>query len=208
MVALSAATRLLERNSRFPDPFWHPRAWLDPYSAVAAVLAGIGWAPRPQVRRGFGRSQNRQLIVVAVVYFAVPAVLGAAAIAAYVADVGRDVLPVIDSLTILHLPKFGEHYVQAIAPGFLDKVALGFGIESLAIALLSLVPIPPLPTGVAAWTTLPRKPGARQMAYRLLEEHWGIAALLILILLPIGGGYQTPLLYLVTTAQDALLNLF
>lgn len=203
MIALSGATRLLDRNSRFSAPFWHPRAWLDPYSAVGAVLAGTGWAPRPEVRRGFGRSQQRQLWTVAVVALVVPAVLGAAGLAAYAASVGRAPLAVMDSNLVLH----GDPgFIKVFAPSFADKVALGFGIENLAIAILSLVPIPPLPTGVAVWTVLPRTPGARRLAYRLLEEHWGIGAVLVLILLPIGGGYTTPLLSLVTTITDAIVH--
>jgi hypothetical protein len=208
LIALSGATRLLDRNSRFPAPFWHPRSWLDPYSVVAAVLAGAGWAPRPEIRRGFGRSQNRQLWKVAVVTFVVPAALGAGGIALYVAAVGHDLLPALSSILILRMPDHGELVVQLFAPTFAAKVALGFGVECLAIAILSLIPIPPLATGVAGWTALPKKPGARQLAYRLLDEHWGVAALLILILLPIGGGGKTPLMYLVTTIEDALLNQF
>ncbi|HWC34146.1 MAG TPA: hypothetical protein VG650_04885 [Mycobacteriales bacterium] len=205
MIALSGATRLLERNTRFPVPFWHPRAWLDPYSAVSAVLAGVGWAPRPEVRRGFGRSRNRQLWLVAAVSFVIPAALGAAGMAVYAAGAGRIGLRVMDSISVLHVD---PGFVNAVATSFAEKVALGFGIENLAIAILSLVPIPPLPTGVALWTVLPRTPGARQLAYRLLEEHWGIVALLVLALLPIGGGYQTPLLSLVTTITDAVLHSF
>ncbi|MGN6474184.1 MAG: hypothetical protein ACTHK4_11135 [Mycobacteriales bacterium] len=182
-------------------PFWHPRAWLDPYSAVAVVLAGTGWAPRPEVRRGFGRSQNRQLWTLAAVSVVVPAALGAAGIALYAASAGRVALPYVDSLSVLH----GS---QGVAFSFGQKVALGFGIENLAIAILNLVPIPPLPAGVAAWTALPRTPGSRRLAYRLLEEHWGIGAVLVLILLPLGGGYQTPLLALITAIADAIVHAF
>jgi hypothetical protein len=42
----------------------------------------------------------------------------------------------------------------------------------------------------------------------LLEEHWGVVALLALILVPLGGGGQTPLLSLVTTILDAILHAF
>jgi hypothetical protein len=200
MIALSAATRLLDRNSRYPVPFWHPKAWLDPYSAVAAMLAGVGWAPRPEVRRGFGRSQHRQLWTVAVVSLVVPAVLGAAGIAAYVASAGRAPLPFMDSFSVLH-------GTQIFAATFGQKVALGFGIENLAIALLSVVPIPPLPTGVAVWSVFPRTAGARQLAFRMLEEHWGIAAILVLFLIPLGGDGPL-LLVLITTITDAIIHAF
>jgi hypothetical protein len=208
MVAVAGVVSLVQRPTRSPVPFWHPRAWLDPFAAVAAVLAGTGWAPRPEVRRGFGKSQQRQLWTVAVVSVAVPAMLGAAGIAAYAASAGRGGLKVMDSLVVLHMPTGGDQFVQLIAPTTAEKIALGFGIEGLAIAILSLVPIPPLPTGVALWTALPRTPGSRRVAYHLLEEHWGVVALLALIIVPLGGGGQTPLLSLVTTILDAILHAF
>lgn len=206
MIALSATTRLLERNARFPTPFWHPRSWLDPYSAVAAVLAGVGWAPRAEVRRGFGRSLHRRLWTVAAICVVVPAALGAAGIAVYAALAGRGGLAVMDSLVVLHMPAHGDLFVRLVAPTTAEKVALGFGLENLAIAVLNLVPLPPLPTGVAAWTQLPRTAGARRLAYHLLEEQWGVGLLLVLILVPLGGGGQTPLLSLITTVTDAILH--
>jgi hypothetical protein len=203
MIALSAATRALNRNSRYPAPFWHPKSWLDPYSAVAALLAGVGWAPRAEVRRGFGKSQHRQLWTVAAVSFAVPAILGAVGVALYASAAGRTWFAVFQSMWVIH----GEDPMPLVAPTFAEKVAIGFGIENLAIAILSVVPIPPLPTGVAVWTVLPRTAGARQTAYRLLEEHWGIAALIVLFLIPLGR--QGPLLLVVVTdIVDAILHAF
>ena len=203
MIAVSGATRLLDRNSRHPTPFWHPKAWLDPYSAVAALLAGVGWAPRPEVRRGFGKSQHRQLWTVAAISLAVPAILGAAGVALYASAAGRSWFAVFQSMWVVH----GEDPISVLAPTFAEKVAIGFGIENLAVAVLSLVPIPPLPTGVALWSVLPRTPGARQTVYHLLEEHWGIAALVVLFLIPLGR--EGPLLLVVVTdIVDAILHAF
>jgi hypothetical protein len=198
MIALSGATRLLDRNSRYPTPFWHPQAWLDPYGAVAALLAGTGWAPRPEVRRGFGRSQHQQLWVIAAIAVVVPALLAAAGLAVYASLTSRSALPFVDSYPVLH--GFSD---AAVTTG--QKVALGFGIQNLTVAILSLVPIPPLPTGVAVWTVLPRTTGSRQLAYRMLEEHWGIVALLVLFLVPLAGDGPL-LLVLVTTISDAIIH--
>jgi hypothetical protein len=198
MIALSGATRLLDRTSRYPTPFWHPKAWLDPYGAVAALLAGTGWAPRPEVRRGFGKSQHRQLWVVAAVSCVVPAILAAAGLALYVGLTSRAVLPFVDSYPVLH-------GFTGLGATLGQKVALGFAIENLTVAILSLVPIPPLPTGVAVWTVLPRTAGSRQLAYRMLEEHWGIVALLVLFLVPLAGDGPL-LLVLVTTIADGIIH--
>jgi hypothetical protein len=200
MIAVVGATRLLDRNSRYSAPFWHPKSWLDPYSAVAALLAGVGWAPRPEVRRGFGRSQHRQLWTVAAISLLVPAALGAAGIAAYAAAAPLDLLPFMDSYSVLH-------GFQPFASETGQRIALGFGIENLAIAVLSVIPIPPLPTGVAFWTVVPRTPGMRQFAYRMLEEHWGIAALLVFFLIQLGGDGPL-LLVLITNLTDAVIQAF
>ncbi|HWA64773.1 MAG TPA: hypothetical protein VG899_00175 [Mycobacteriales bacterium] len=194
LIALAAATRALERAHRHATPFWHPQSWLDPYSAVAALLGGVGWPAKADGRRGFGRSRDRHLVTVAAVSFVVPAALGAAALAGYAALAGRGALALMDSMSVLH----GDGFVQLIAPTFAEKVLIGFGVESLAVGLLTLVPIPPLPTGVAVWTILPRTEGARRMAYRLLEEYWGVVVLLVLFILPLAG--EGPLLLLLVTS--------
>jgi hypothetical protein len=194
MAALSAVTRLMDRKTRHATPFWHPQTLLDPYSVVAALLGGVGWPAKSEARRGFGRSRNQQLWLLAAVSFLVPAALGAAGIAGYAALVGKGALPLLDSMSVLH----GDDFVKLIAPTAAEKILLGFGVESLAIGLLTLVPIPPLPTGVAIWTILPRTAGARQMAYRLLEEYWGVVILLVLFIVPLAG--EGPLLLLLVTS--------
>jgi hypothetical protein len=201
MLALSATTRLLNRQTRYPRPFWDPQSWLDPYGVVAALLGGTGWAPKPEVRRGFGRTQHRQLWLVAVVSVLVPAAIGAVAIAGYAALAGRGVLSIMASYSVLH----GDDFAKLIAPTIGEKILMGIGIESLAIAVLGLIPIPPLPMGVAAWTVFPRTPGARQLAYRMLEEYWGIVVLLVLFVIPFTN--QGPLLlYADTSIIDSILH--
>jgi hypothetical protein len=201
MVATAGVTRLLSRKSRHPKPFWDPQSWLDPYGAVAALLGGTGWAPKPEIRRGFGHSRNQQLWLVALIALVVPAALGAGAIAGYAALAGRGPLTVLQSMWVLH----GDDPVKFLAPTVAEKILLGFGVQCLAVGVLSVIPIPPLATGVAAWTIFPRTDGARRLAYRMLEEYWGIVALLVLILLPLAS--EGPLLlFAVTSIIDSILH--
>jgi hypothetical protein len=72
------------------------------------------------------------------------------------------------------------------------EALLGFAVVNIACGLLALVPIPPLELGIVVWGRMPRSPGARRLAYRLLEEQWGVAAVLLLLLLPLAG--QQPVL--------------
>lgn len=171
-----------------------PRSWLDPYGAVGAVLAGVGWSPRPTVSR-FTPRQVWTMVVAAV---AAHAALAAAGLATYVAVGGsRAAFPLISAVQVLHGSQF--------PPDAAQKIALGFGIENLGCGLLALVPIPPLELGVALWSTLPKAAGARRMAYHLLEEQWGIAVVLVLLLLPLAG-QQPALLQLVGDISDHLLS--
>lgn len=174
--------------------------WADPYGAVGAALAGTGWAPRPEVRRSFGSSEQRRLWIVAALSVAVPGLLAAAGIAGYAASAGRGLLAFFTTIPILH----GS---QGLAGSTLQRVAIGFGTENLAMAVLSLVPVPPLATGVAVWSTFPRSPGARRFAAHLLEEQWGIAAVLVLLIVPLAG--ENPaLLALVGSIGDAIVRAF
>jgi hypothetical protein len=172
------------------------RGWsgyLDPYGTVAAVLAGPGWGP-PPARNPRRRGTDVVLLLVAL---AVHGALAAAGFAAYVAAGGDlDIFRVVDLSQILHG-----------SVGFSDlaySVTLGFAVENLACAVLALMPIPPLELGVILWSRLPSSPTARRFAYHLLEEQWGVAVLLLLLLLPLAG--QSPLLlYLIDVIGGAVL---
>lgn len=172
-----------------------PQLWLDPFGTVAALLAGIGWSPRPVLSRG----KPRQLWAMVVIAVAVHGLLAALGIAGYLGAGGvRLAFPYVSMIGVVH----GS---QIIAASFSQRVALGFGIENLGCGLLALVPIPPLELGVALWSTLPRSPGSRRMAYRVLEEQWGIVVLLVLLLVPLAGE-QPALLQIVGSVADRIVH--
>ena len=172
-----------------PQAGW--AAYLDPYGTVAAVLSGAGWGLRPEVRR---RNGDVLLLLVAV---AVHGALAAAGFAGFVAaGAPKAALPLIDVSSILH---------GSIAPDdFAQAVTLGFGMVNLACGLLALLPIPPLELGVVLWSRLPRSPGARRFAYHLLEEQWGVAAVLLLLLLPLAGQQPVVLALIDIIGSDIL----
>lgn len=172
-----------------------PRSWIDPYGTLAALLSGIGWSPRPVLTHG----KPRQVWTMVVVAVGVHAVLAAAGLAAYVAAGGpRAAFPFFSSISILH----GS---QVIATTVGQRVALAFGVVNLGCGLLALVPVPPLELGVALWSTLPKSPGSRRLAYRALEEQWGVVLLLVLLLIPLAGE-QPALLQLVGGVADRILH--
>jgi hypothetical protein len=175
--------RLRSVGRRGPRAWSAPRYWLDPFGVVAALLAGVGWSPRPELGR---RRTARNVWLVVVIAVVVHGLLAVGGLAAYIAFGGhRVLLDFVDPISVLH----GS---QGVASSAGQRIALGFGIENLACGLLALLPLPPLELGVAVWSVLPRSPGARRMAYRLLEEQWSIAIVLVLLLLPLAG--EQPLL--------------
>lgn len=169
-------------------------AYLDPYGAVGAVLAGAGWGVRPEPRRR-GRGSDVMMLVAAL---AVHAALAAVGFAAFRAAGGPlYALGSVSVTDVLH----GTFDVGTVG----ESVALGFAMVNLACGLLALVPIPPLEMGVVLWSRLPRSPGARRMAYRVLEEQWGVAVVLLLLLLPLAG-QQPVLLAVINAVSDPILN--
>jgi hypothetical protein len=175
----------------------HAQLWLDPFAAVTALLGGMGWAPRQDLDR---RRPSLPLLLTLVSVLleaglAVVGLLGYRLAGGDVPDLGLTFASTVDVI----------HGHQLIAASFAERFALGFGVESLACALLCLVPIPPLPLGVWLWSVLPRGDGARRIAYHLLEEQWGVAVILVLLLLPLAG-QQPLLLALLAAVADPILQ--
>ncbi|HTW18951.1 MAG TPA: hypothetical protein VME70_01925 [Mycobacteriales bacterium] len=190
-----AVQQLLVNGRRALRTVTASRGWLDPFGLVAVLLAGVGWSPRPTLR--FGKRSQVWVVVVAAV--AVHGLLAAAGLAAYKAAGGHSgFFPLMSSLAVLH----GS---QSLATDAGQRIAIGFGIENLACGLLALVPVPPLELGVALWSTLPRSSGSRRLAYHFLEEQWGTAIVLVLLIVPLGGEYPL-LLQLIGDVADRILH--
>jgi hypothetical protein len=191
----TVAQRIVVGGRRSLRGMTHAQLWLDPYAVVSAVLGGAGWAPRQDLDRR-RPSLPLLLTVVSVVVETVLAVIGGAGFKA--AGGTRNILMFASTVDVIH-----GH--QLIVTSFAQRFALGFGVESLACAVLALVPIPPLPLGVWLWSALPRSDGSRRLAYRLLEEQWGILVILVLLLIPLAG-QQPALLALIAAVADPILH--
>lgn len=171
LVAVRSGQRAPAAQGRTaPDPRRH----LDPFGAVAAAIAGIGWSrpvdPPDRRRRGAmvrvllsGAAAN--LVVGLVALAAVPLLAGVS----------------FGVLSASRLLQFGIG--GPIAP----RLLLLFGLAHLMTGLLSLVPIPPLPGGRLLFELAPRTPGWQRAEYQLDERNIGIAVLLALLLIPLGG---------------------
>ena len=150
-----------------------PRKHVDPFGAVSAAIAGIGWAKPvdPPDRR-----QRSALI----------RVLLSGAVANLVVGLG--------SLVVMGVLYGGlwtsapSRILQSGIDGDLGALALLlFGLANLMTGLLSLVPIPPLDGGRLLFGLAPRTPGWQKAEYQLDERNIGVAVLLALMLIPLGG---------------------
>lgn len=171
--------------------------YLDPYGAVAALLSGAGWGPRVEARRT--PVTDALMLLSALLVHAALTALGLAAYVLADGELGR--LDFVDVSTVLH----GSLGADTGSAG--RNVALAFAMVNLACGILALVPIPPLELGVILWSRLPKSPQARRVAFHVLEEQWGVAVLLVLLLIPMAG-QPAALLAVINAIGGALLGLF
>jgi hypothetical protein len=168
------------------------RRVLDPFGAVAAALGGPGWGVTPEIPL---RSRGRLALALLAGPVAVAAA-GALALLGFVLVGGP----------AAGLPGSGPGTVLAGVEGPAGQLFFfALGLELLGMAVLALVPLPPLPgwrllelasTGSVGWQ--------RAREY-LVEKNLGVLALLILLILPLGG--SSPLLLaIVDTAVGSLLE--
>jgi Zn-dependent protease len=170
LIADRAGDRRPRQEGRLrPDPRRH----IDPFGAVAALIAGIGWA-RPV--EAPDRQRRAALLSVLLSGAAVNLLLAVVSLVGFRLLYGG-VWSV--SATLL------QHGVRGESLGV--RAALLFGLMNLYVGLLSLVPLPPLDGGRLLFALAPRSLGWQKAAYQLIDNNVGVVVLLLLLLLPLGG---------------------
>jgi hypothetical protein len=168
------------------------RRVLDPFGAVAAVLSGPGWGVTPEIPL---RSRGRLAIALLAGPVAV-AMVGAVALLGYVVAGGyRPGLAgagVTDVLGGVHLPA-GQAFL------------VSFGLEALSMAVLALVPLPPLPGWRLLELASTGSLGWQRARHYLVDNNLGVLALLVLLILPLGGSHP-PLLIILDNVTGSLLT--
>ena len=167
-----------------------PRRHVDPFGAIAGLIAGFGWA-RPLEPLGLRRGRGA-LITSCLAGPAVNLLLAAAALVAFRALSGQGLsgqglsghglsghgLPVVSATVLQHGLSGGP---------LAERSAVLFGLMNAYVGVLSLVPLPPLDGGRLLFGLAPRSAGWQKAEYQLVEQNLGLAALLLLLLLPLGG---------------------
>jgi len=153
-----------------------PRRHVDPFGAVAGLIAGTGWAKpvEPPDRRRKGA-----LVAVLATGPLLNIALGLGLLVAFRLASGTDgALPGRGYVAILQFGVGGPLLLRAL---------LLLGLSLLFFGVLALVPLPPLPGGYLLFGLGPRSQGWQKAEYQLVERNIGIAVLLALLLIPLGG---------------------
>jgi Zn-dependent protease len=151
-----------------------PRVHIDPFGAVGALISGLGWVRPVELQR-------RRKAVVVWVGLAGPAVqllLGIGLLLLWrVVSGPDDPFPGGAAYFLQH----GSRLMHA------SDVLLLVGASQLYLGALSLVPLPPLDGGRLLFGLAPRTQGWLRAEHQLVERNIGIAVLLVLLLVPLGG---------------------
>jgi Zn-dependent protease len=195
-------TRLGDRRPRAESRVaLDPRRQLDPFGCVAAALAGPGWARPVELGGGYFRGRVWRTVLSLA---AGPVVSAALAVGFVLAARGvSGSLPVgaagfSDLSDLLH--------GRVVADGF-GGLLVGAGAAALAVALVSLVPLPPLDAGRALFALAPRSSGWQRARHVLIEQNVGLVAVLALLIIPISGEGPLLLVLLDTVARPILQGL-
>jgi Zn-dependent protease len=171
VAARAGDRRPAARGRTRPDPRRH----VDPFGAVAGAIAGVGWARPVELP---DRRSRGQLVTVLLSGAVANLVVGLAVLAGYRLAGGRV------TGTTVQLLQFG---VGAGLGELLLRALLLLGLMNVFVGLLSLVPLPPLDGGRLMFALAPRTAGWQKAEYQLDERNIGVAVLLALLLIPLGG---------------------
>lgn len=158
----------------------------DIFGLVAAILGGTGWGREAPVagvlgRYAYGHARGRPAVHAGLVLFAGPvaaAALGVAGIlGARAAGAPGLFIHELAPSDALH----GDMFPASASVRFL----LLAGIAALAVAILAIVPIPPLDGGKFLFALAPTSIGW-QRARHYADQNWGIGILLVLVIIPLG----------------------
>lgn len=174
-----------------------PRRHLDPFGAVAAALAGPGFGRAVEVGSPVfrGRAPWRPVLVLATG----PLASGALAVGLLVAARATGAAGLG-----LHLQLSDLLHGRTLGASGVSLLLLEAGAAALAVALLALVPLPPLDAGRALFSVAPRSHGWQRARHWLIEQNVGLVAVLVLLIIPIAGERPLLLVLLDTLARPLL----
>jgi hypothetical protein len=170
------------------------RRALDPFGAVAGTISIPGWGNSAETAL---RSPLRRAVAL-LAGPAAAAALGLAALGGYLAAGGMRFL--------LEAGVGPGDVVGGTRLPAAQAFLLCLGVEALGVAVLSLVPLPPLTGWRLLLLASSHSLGWQRARYWLEERNVGVIALLVLLVFPLGGG-RPPLVGLVDAIVRPLTGL-
>jgi Zn-dependent protease len=168
------------------------RRVLDPFGAVAAALGGPGWGVTPEIPL---RSRGRLAIALLAGPVAV-GLLGMLAVIGYVLVGG----------VAAALPGAGpSNVIGGVDLPVGQAFLVSLGLEALGMAVLALVPLPPLPGWRLLELASSGSLGWQRARHYLVDNNLGVLALLVLLILPLGGSHPL-LITILDTVVGSLLS--
>ena len=153
--------------------------YVDPFGAIAAALGGVGWAAPIEMgrfRTGPARRRLIRTLLLAPLTHLALAAVGCLALA----GLGWLVpLRYVNTSLALH-GAYGAPFVQL--------TVLGFVVANLTMALLHVIPLPPMAAGRILFLLAPQTAAWQRAAYQLEDNNWGVGILIGLSLPLFSGG--------------------
>ena len=171
--------------------------YVDPFGAVAALLGGVGW-PTPVEAGSYARAQRTKGIALMLTGPLANAAVSVAALAALARTNSATALAGSPSLGAILRGHLG---LSAAGPSLLTAIA----IINMYMAVLSLVPLPPLEGGRIMFLLAPRTLGWQKAEHYLVERNIGIGILLVGLILSLGAN-PAPIAYVVGTIAEPILT--
>jgi membrane-associated protease RseP (regulator of RpoE activity) len=171
--------------------------YVDPFGAVAALLGGVGW-PTPVEAGSYQRAQRTKAILIMLTGPLANLLLSAAGLALLARTDSGGALGGSPSMGDIFRGHLG---LSSDGPTLLAAIA----VINMFMAVLSLIPLPPLEGGRIMFLLAPRTLGWQKAEYYLVERNIGIGILLLGLILSLGAN-PAPIAYIVITIADPLLT--
>jgi Zn-dependent protease len=137
---------------------WDPKREFDPIGVVVMIIAGLGWGRPVEMSEPRGRGVGRGRFI-------------------------RNLLA--GPAAVLAMGVVGFAGFELLPAGAFGRTVLGqASITSIAVAVLYLVPLPPLDGARIMWLLAPPTAGWQKARYYLEEQNYGLG-ILVLLLLPL-----------------------
>lgn len=208
------AQRLIQ--ARIPETKWLLQhrpgvaGFVDPFAAVAAILgpASAGWTP--PVEWNSHRGSKRPLVILLLSGPVGNLVVGAACLVGFRSWAGagaaKGALQAYGQVFLGYFVDYADIADRLVAP-FLQRALLLVGLIQLIVAVISLIPLPPLEGGRLLFLFTPKTAGWQKAEYHLAERNIGL--ILVLVgLIRISNGIVPPFAYLADVVAHGLAVLF